>query len=380
MLRRIPKPIFIVVPIAILILGLAVWWPDNEPQSDVQNPDTKPALTVTVISPQLSTLPVRISANGDIAAWQEASIGTEANGLRLIEVNVNVGDKVQRGQALAVFASDIIEAELAQSRAAVTEAEVALTEAKDNAERARTLQKNGALPAQQIQQYLNAEPAAQARLEAARAAEQTQRLRLTQTRILAPDDGVISARTATVGAVVSSGQELFRLIRGGRLEWRAEVAASELAKLEVGQVANVIPSGGEPIQGKLRMVGPVVDTQTRNGLVYVDLPAESTARAGMFARGEFEVGNLQALTLPPSAVLLRDGFSYVLRVGPDARVIQTKVTIGRRTGERVEILEGIDASARVVAAGGGFLSDGDLVLVVESGAGTMPLTVGGNSL
>jgi RND family efflux transporter MFP subunit len=377
--RKTRQLISIVVFIAIVLVGLALW-PEKELQSNVQNVSAKPALTVTVISPQLVALPMRISANGNIAAWQEASIGTEVSGLRLIEVTVNVGDQVARGQTLAVFAADIIEAELVQSHAAVTEAEIALTEAKDNAVRARSLQTNGALPAQQIQQYLNAERAAKARLEAARAVEQTQRLRLTQTRILAPDDGVISARTAAVGAVVSGGQELFRLIRSGRLEWRAEVAASELAKLEPGQIASVTPTGGEPIQGKLRMIGPVVDTQTRNGLVYVDLPSAGTARAGMFARGEFEVGSVQALTLSPGAVLLRDGFSYVLRVGPDSKVIQTKVTTGRRAGGRVEILDGIDASAQVVAAGGGFLTDGDLVRVVEPETSNSPSDLSGDSL
>jgi multidrug efflux pump subunit AcrA (membrane-fusion protein) len=85
----------------------------------------------------------------------------------------------------------------------------------------------------------------------------------------------------------------------------------------------------------------------------------------MFARGEFEVGAGVALTLPQSAVLLRDGFSYVLRVGADSRVAQTKVAVGRRSGDRIEITSGLDAKARVVASGGGFLSDGDTVRVVE---------------
>jgi multidrug efflux pump subunit AcrA (membrane-fusion protein) len=69
------------------------------------------------------------------------------------------------------------------------------------------------------------------------------------------------------------------------------------------------------------------------------------------------------MTLPQSAVLLRDGFSYVLRVGPDSRVVQTKVTVGRRIDDRVEIVGGIDAASAVVVAGGGFLGDGDLVRV-----------------
>ena len=326
----------------------------------------KAALTVTVTQPQPATMALRISANGNVAAWQEASVGTEANGLRLADVKVNVGDVVKRGQVLATFAPDTINADLAQSRAATAEAEAALAEAAANAQRARELQTTGALSAQQISQYLTAERTAQARLESVRAAAKTQQLRLAQTQVLAPDNGVISARSATVGAVLPAGQELFRLIRGGRLEWRAEVAAADLAQLKPGQTATVTPSGGAPLKGTVRMLAPTVDPQTRNGLVYVDLPASGTARAGMFARGDFEIGSGQALTLPQSAVMLRDGFAYVLRVGPDSKVTQAKVTVGRRAGDRIEITGGIDASAKVVAAGGGFLGDGDTVRVVDA--------------
>jgi RND family efflux transporter MFP subunit len=297
-------------------------------------------------------------------AWQEASIGTEANGLRLASVNVNVGDVVQRGQGLAVFAAETVTADLAQSRAAVAEAEAALAEATDNAQRARILQTTGAMSAQQINQYITAERTAQARLAAVQAAERVQQLRLAQTRVLAPDDGVISSRSATVGAVLPAGQELFRLVRRGRLEWRAEVAASELAKLKPGQIARVTPVGGETMEGTLRVVAPTVDTQTRNGVVYVDLQPDAAARAGMFARGEFDVGTDRTMTLPQSAVQLRDGFSYVLRIGADSKVMQTKVSVGRRTGDRIEITGGIEASERVVESGGSFLGDGDLVRVI----------------
>lgn len=342
--------------------------PAQESLSDEATATDKPALTVSVTTPQPMTLPIRIAANGNIMPWQEASVGTEADGLRLAEVNVDVGDVVKRHQVLATFASESVSAELAQRRAATAEAEAALAEAQANAQRARQLQTTGALSAQQINQYVTAERTAQARLEAARANEHTQQLRVTQTRVMAPDDGVISARSATLGAVLPAGQELFRLIRGRRLEWRAEVAASDLARLQPGQIAQIRLTNEQMVEGRLRMISPMVDTQTRNGLVYVDLPADSPARAGMFARGEFDVGTDQAMTLPQSAVLLRDGFSYVLHVGNDAKVVQTKVTVGRRVAKHVEITGGIYAESPVVLAGGGFLGDGDLVRVVEEQA------------
>jgi len=328
----------------------------------------KPALSVVVTQPQRSTMPVSTSANGNVAAWQEASIGTEANGLRLAEVLVNVGDVVKRGQVLATFAPESMQVDLLQTRAAVAEAEATLGDAAANAERAKGLRAAGALSEATINQYVTAERTARARLDAQRAALQARQIKVGQTAVVAPDAGVISSRSATVGAVLPAGQELFRLIRQGRLEWRAEVPSSDLAQIKPGARVKVTPAGGEPIAGIVRMVAPTVDPQTRNGIVYVDLPAPGSARAGMFARGQFEVGSATALTLPQSAVQLREGFSYVFKVGADNKVTQTKIDTGRRFGERIEVSGGLGADARVVAMGGGFLAEGDTVRIVDAPA------------
>lgn len=365
------RPVVIAAASALLLAGgaaltLAVSAADDKaPKAGAAAP-VKAALTVTAAQPQRATLATGVSANGSIAPWQEAIVGAEANGWRLAEVRVNVGDVVRRGQVLATFAPEMVQADLAQSRAALAEAEAALAEARANAQRARDLQSSGALSAQQVTQLLTGETTAAARLEALKAALQVQQLRLAQTRVLAPDNGIISSRSATVGAVVPAGTELFRLIRQGRLEWRAEVAASELALLKPGQAVRVSASGAESATGRVRMVAPTVDAATRNGIVYVDLPQPGAMKAGMFARGEFETGSSAALTLPQTAVLLRDGFAYVFRLGADNKVTQTKVAVGRRVGERIEITSGLDANARVVATGGGFLADGDTVRVVEA--------------
>ncbi|MBL8327657.1 MAG: efflux RND transporter periplasmic adaptor subunit [Rubrivivax sp.] len=366
--------------VAVVLVGLAATWAavaaDDKaakPAAGAAATAAKPALTVTVVQPQRVTLASALSANGNVAAWQEAIIGAESNGWRLAEVRVNVGDVVQRGQVLASFAAEMAQAELAQGRAAVAESEATLAEAAANAQRARDLQPTGALSAQQVQQLLTGERTAQARLEASRASLRALELRLSHTQVLAPDSGVISARLATVGAVVPAGQELFRLIRGGRLEWRAEVAAVELAQVRPGMSVRVsAPGASTPVNGRVRMVAPTVDPATRNGLVYVDLPAAGSLKAGMFARGEFDIGSSAGLTLPQGAVLLREGFSYVFVLGAGDRVAQTKVSVGRRQGDRVEIVSGLDERARVVAAGGAFLADGDVVRVVTPAAGVGP--------
>ncbi|HEV7912692.1 MAG TPA: efflux RND transporter periplasmic adaptor subunit [Albitalea sp.] len=363
------KPVAVAVLSAVLVtalIALAVHAADEKKPAEAAGPATKAALTVTIAVPQTTTIPMKISANGNITAWQEASVGTEANGLRLAEVRAGVGDVVKRGQVLAVFAPDTIQADLNQTRAAVAEAEATLADASANAQRARELATTGALSAQQINQYLTAERTAKARLDAQRAAAKTQELRLRQTQVLAPDHGVISSRSATIGAVLPAGQELFRLIRQGRLEWRAELPSNELGRIQPGMPVIVMPPNGGQVAGKVRIVAPTVDDKTRNGIVYVDLLAANGAKAGMFARGDFEIGSGQALTLPQSAVVLREGFSYVMRVGPDGKVAETKVSVGRRVGDKVEIAGGLDGAARVVASGGAFLADGDVVRVVEA--------------
>jgi len=369
-----PKPLLAVVAISTLALAAATM---SVRAADEKKADPKaapkPALSVSVVQPAMQPMAQRVTANGSIAAWQEAIVGAEVNGFRLAEVRVNVGDVVRKGQVLATFTTEMAQADVAQIRASVAEAEATLAEAAANAQRARELQATGALSAQQINQYLTAERTAQARLEAMRAAARVQQIRLQQTQVLAPDAGVISARSATVGAVVPAGQELFRLIRQGRLEWRAEVASTDLVRLKPGMTARVTPSGGEPIGGKLRMVAPTVDAATRNGIVYVDLPAPGVAKAGMFARGEFELGGAPALTLPQSAVLLREGFAYAFTVDADNKVSQVKLGTGRREGERIEITSGLAPTARVVASGGGFLADGDTVRVVDAPSPVKPV-------
>ncbi|MBC7859398.1 MAG: efflux RND transporter periplasmic adaptor subunit, partial [Burkholderiaceae bacterium] len=252
-------------------------------------------------------------------------------------------------------------------------------EAAGNAARARSLESSGALSAQQISQYLTAEQTASARLASAKAAQASRQLRLKHTQVLAPDAGVISARAATVGAVVPGGTELFRMIRQGRLEWRAEVPAADLRQLKPGVKALVKAANGGELEGRVRMIAPTVDPQTRSALVYVDLPGGAGGaapfKAGMFASGRFELGESAALTVPQQAIAVRDGFSYVFRLNADQRVSQLKVQTGRRLGERIEVVGGLKADTPVVVSGAGFLNDGDLVRNVANAVAAVPAPV-----
>lgn len=367
--KRINSKLGIIIAIIFIVLIVAFigWKSSNKKQPSPENAATsassaKPALTVTVIQPELQNWKQNFTANGNIAAWQEVVIGSELSGQRITKVNVNVGDSVQRGQVLAEINSESIRAELATAKANYAEAKAVLDDASINNQRIQQLKNTGAISQQEATKYLTSQSTAQARLDAAKAQIDSNQLRLTQTQVIAPDHGVISARTATVGSLAQTGQELFRLIRDNRLEWRAEVTSTDLYKLKKGMTAHITspdPSRSA-VSGSVRMIAPVIDPQTRYGLVYVDIPTTDAVRMGMFVKGEFDLGEKPALTVPQTAVLLRDGFSYVFIVNKDNRVTQQKVTLGRRLNDRIEIVD-LAANTQLVASGTGFLSDGDLI-------------------
>lgn len=322
-------------------------------------------LPVSAVQPQRAPWSRSLSLSGGVFAWQTATIASEEAGLRLTEVLVDVGSVVRRGQLLARLSDSGILADMQAQDAAVSQARAKLAQAKAEADRSRVVQDSGALSDQQVAAYVIAEQTAQASLDAALAAMQTQRIKFSHTRILAVDDGIISSRSATLGNVVASGTELFQLVRQRRVEWRAEVTGQQISALQPGQTAHITLPDGSQVAGRLRLVGPTLDSSTRNGLAYVDLPVPTAhgtgASPGMYVRGEIHTGQSPALSVPSSAVVLRDGNSYVFEKDGPAKVAQRQVQTGRRLGDRVEITSGIGDNAQLVLRGGAFLKDGDPV-------------------
>ncbi|AXQ22138.1 efflux RND transporter periplasmic adaptor subunit [Acinetobacter wuhouensis] len=363
--------ITLIVIILAFIIALIAYKFSNKKASDTQNTTAtetaKPALTVTVTQPEIQNWQQSLTANGNIAAWQEVVIGSELSGQRITKVNVNIGDTVKRGQVLAEINNESIRADLATAKANYAEAKAVLADASINNQRIQKLKNTGAISQQEATKYLTSQSTAQAKLDAAKAQIDSYQIRLSQTQVIAPDNGVISARAATVGSLAQTGQEMFRMIRDDRLEWRAEVTATDLYKLKQGNTVQITsPDPNRPkVTGTVRMIAPVIDPQTRYGLVYVDIPNTDAVRMGMFVKGEFDLGEKSAITVPQTAVLLRDGFSYVFIVGKDQRVTQQKVTLGRRLNDRVEILD-VAENVKLVATGTGFLADGDLVKIGQN--------------
>jgi RND family efflux transporter MFP subunit len=353
-LRRI-RPFALAALVLLGILAGAWYLLSGRPEAVPAEERRAPALTVTTATPRHEVWPATLAASGSIAPWQEASVGVQVGGYQLVEVRVNVGDEVRRGQVLARLDPALLRAEEAQLLASDDQAGA-------NRQRALSLQIEGAISDQEVLQFVTA-----ARVSAAQLA--SKRLQLRYTDVVAPDDGVISARIATLGAVSPAGQELFRLIRGGRLEWRGELTAAQLSGVVTGQLVDLALPDGSSATARIRDTAPTLDGRSRLGLVYADLVPGSRARAGMYANGQVVVARTSALVVPAESVVIRDGRSYVVALtdGTETPAVALRpVTASRRRGDEIEIIGGLAGSETLVRAGAGFLSNGDIVRLADA--------------
>jgi len=338
---------------------------DGKPAGNAANGQRASATS----SMTITTTPVRseeivrtVPATGTIYPWQEVIIAAEVGGYRVADVLVDVGTRVAKGQPLVRLSGDMLKADLDSKRAALRSAEAAEINASAALHRGEMVSTSGALSAADLDRLKSEQVAAQARVETARVDVSTSELRARYGTVTAPDSGVITARTVSVGQIAQAGAEMLRMLRQNRVEWRAEVPEAQLARIKVGQSATLLAVDGTTLNGKVRAVAPTVQTSNRTGLVYVDIVG-GVARPGMFARGEIASGKGPAMLLPVSSVVMQDGYSYVF-VLKDRNVVERRLVqqVGVH-GDAMEIASGVAVGEIVAVKGAGFLKDGDTVTV-----------------
>ena len=327
-----------------------------------------PSMSVTAISLQSSNVARNLIANGSVYPWQEIIISPEVGGYRVAAVNVDVGARVRRGQELVRLSDAMLVSDVKSKRANLQSAEAALTNATAAYTRGKSLSGSGVLSQSDFDKLLSEELAAKARVEVAKAEVDAAQLRVRYTHVTAPDDGVIFSRSVAVGQIASVGGEMLRMVRQGRLEWRAEVPEARMRDIKVGQSVKLTTADGSALEGTVRTVSPSVDSTTRAGLVYVDIRSDD-ARAGMFARGEILLGQQAAQMVPVGSVVIQDGYSYLFVITAQQTVQRRRVTTGLVKDNLIEIVSGIEPGERVVDKGAGFLKDGERVNVVMQNGG-----------
>lgn len=363
----------------------------------------KPAATQTSAGPSITVTTAKTSeivqsvvVSGSMIARDEVLVSPEVDGLAIVEILAEEGDRVKAGQVLAKLSRVTLEvqkaqleAQIARADAAISQARAQISEAQANREQAanafertKTLRDSGNTTLELYDQRAAASRSADARLNSAnqalaiatadlalaKAQARDVEVRLARTEIKAPAAGIVSRRSARLGATaaMAASEPLFRLIEDGAIELQADVAEVEIPKLKVGQPVAVTPAGATaPLAGTIRLISPEVDRASRLGKVRVALTGNPPVAIGSFARGVIETGRKQAVTLPLSALTYGRGGISVQSVDGN-KVVTKTVELGLTGAGRAEIVSGVSDGETVVSRAGTFLRDGDLITPVAT--------------
>jgi RND family efflux transporter MFP subunit len=367
-LRREPKK-WAAIALAIVLAIFAVIWAMNPstpaPPSGATAAGEESLPLVTVMKPSFRSVTATVSFTGTISARHDMPIGAEGEGGRITAVYVEAGDNVRRGQILARLDQSVILPQVNRLKASLEEAraQAALSEAEYR--RAKGVESAGALSAEEIERRRAAAVTDEARVNVAAAQLAEAEARLDRTEIRAPAAGVVLTRNAEVGqTAVPGGEALFRLASGAEIEMRGQIAEQDLARVQVGQPATVYLTGiAAPFNGRVRLLGAVIDPDTRLGEIRIALEPHPSLRPGAFARGQVSVSEAQRAVLPQTAVLADQRGNYVLIVNAEQQAERRDVRVADTIAEGIVISEGLQGDERVISTAGGFLRAGEKVAV-----------------
>ena len=366
---------WLAVGVGVLVAGAAIWAAihyatGREAKQAAGSEGAIPLVTAT--APGLSPVTATVSFTGTINARYDISIGTDGETGRVSAIYVEVGDHVKAGQLLAQIDETILRPQVERLAAALEETKANAALADAEYKRAQGVESAGALSKEDIEKRRSAAvtAAAEVRVAAAQLSEYQQRLGHTSVR--APAAGVILTRSVEVGQIATPGgsNALFRLAAGSEIEMRALVAEQDLPSLAVGQAASIFMTGVEkPFKGKVRLLGAIIDPQTRLGEARIALQPDPLLRPGAFARGEVVVGKGEKPILPQTAVQSDEKGAYVLIVNASNHLERRDVKAAETTEQGIVIASGLTGQEKVVMTAGGFLRVGEQVAVAPAAKG-----------
>ncbi len=365
-----------------------------EPKTQQQAP---PSQTVTVVSAQASRIARVLNTTGTVAARDLVPVLPQANGLQVKQILVGEGQEVRAEQVMAVLDDSVLRAQIEgaraeieskqatvqQRQAALEQARATQADAQRTLERFQSLANNGAISRQELDTRTTtaattaeATRVAQANIATAQAdvrssVAKLQQLQtqLGQTVVRAPVSGIVAEKIVNLGDVTNGTQKLFTLIGNGALELQAQVPATQLPQVRTGASAKITSDTDSRVSlsGTVREIAPIVNAQSRNALVRIDVPATTLLRPGMFARAALATTTATGVTVPSKAVLPQsDGSSIVFLLSGEDKVQARKVEVGEVVnGGNVEIKNGLKQGDRIIVAGAGYLKDGDRVRIAS---------------
>jgi HlyD family secretion protein len=352
------------------VVGLILWRGHFEDPALVTLATQQSLPLVSVTSPGVTSVTSTVTFTGTISARYDMPIGIEGDAGRIIGVYVEAGDHVKRGQLLAKIDESVWQPQVNRLAASLEQARAQAALSAAEYRRAAAVEAAGALSAEEIEKRraLSVTDAANVKVAAAMLAEAE--ARLARTRVVAPADGTVLTRRAEVGQTANPGGDaLFRLASGGEIEMRGQVAEQDMAVLTVGQQAAVhLVGSAQPFAGRVRLLGAVIDPQSRLGDIRIALKPDSALRPGAFARGSVSVSKAERPILPQTAVLSDSKGAYVFVIDSGNRVVRRNVQVGGTISAGIIITGGLTGDERIVTTAAGFLREGEKVNIAPPAA------------
>ena len=321
-----------------------------------------------VLVVQRAEVPDLLEAVGTVRAAQTSQLASQMVG-NIVELRVHEGDRVKRGQVLAVIDDAQPRAALERATAAesaatqeVAGAESDLGLAQSTLKRYQNLYDKKSVSPQEFDEVKARYQAALAHRDMTRAGQTQAKAVLTQahtsfsyTRILAPFDGVITEKKADPGTLASPGFPIFTVEGLGHYRLEATVNESDLRYVHMGERVPVIVDALEApdLKGKIVQISPGADAASRSFLVKIELPADPRLRSGVFGRAQITRGIRSSLLIPLTALIERGQLQAVYILDPNGIANLRYVTLGKTAGKKVEVLAGLQEGDRLVATPGG---------------------------
>ena len=336
----------VVLTLGLIVMGVSACGKRPPAAASDRSQQARAAVVVQV---QPRPMQGGLSASGLLVSREEAAVGSDLSGYRIAKVYVEQGAWVRQGQPLVQLDDSLLRAQIDQ-QAATTE------QAQNESKRVIGLDKEGVLSGEQIDQRRLQAKAAVAALDELKTRE-------AHMTIRAPVSGLVLERTARPGDIATAGgaTPLFRMVRDGLVELNAEVAEDDMARLHVGDAASVTLPDGQVVAGRVRLIDPLVDSQTKLGHVRVAMPVRGDLRPGGFGRASFTGVTTAHAVVPETAVRYDADGASVAVVGSDNRVRIVQVKTGGRAGGYVELVQGPPAGSWVLLRAASFVLPGDLV-------------------
>jgi len=357
------------IAVAAVAILLAVGWmilgrPQPAPQVIDQTPP------VTIIVPGVKPVPMVISATGNLSATRDMPVGISGEGGTVVQVLVDAGDHVRSGQILARIDKSVQVEQARQLDASIRAAKADALLAQAELDRAQALVGRGFISKADIERKVATRDSARAKVSVAEAQLGEMKARIARLDVRAPAAGVVLERSVEAGQVVGSASTaLFRIAKDGAVEMRALFAEQEISRLKVGLTAEVTPVGSnQSVPGRIWLISPIVNPQTRQGEARIALPPNPAVRPGGFASVRILGGTADQPVLPESAIMNDAEGSYVMVIGADDKVQRRAVKLGEVSRDGVAIASGLTGAEQVVMSAGAFLTIGEKVKPVRASA------------